>query len=81
MPDELRRCLKGMSLSLLAALPCVLLGRWLLPHTTSRVLVFAELAVVGAVAASASAFAVPGFRRTLKENALRLVEAARPRMT
>ena len=63
LPGELRRwCLHDIGLPLLATLPCVLLGRWLVPHTTSRLLTFFLIALVWCAATAASALGIPELR-------------------
>lgn len=70
---ELRRyCLRGVGRPLLATLPCVLLGYWLLPHTSSRLLLCGQLALVWGMAVAASAIAFPSLRFTIMENARRI---------
>ena len=79
-PEGLRHSVQGHGISFLVALPCVLLSRWLLPHTSSKLLLFTELALVSVVAVSAAALAVPGFRLLVMENALRILAVTRPKM-
>jgi O-antigen/teichoic acid export membrane protein len=67
-----RYCLRGIGLSLLVTLPCVLLGRLLLPHTSSRPLLCSQLALVWGVAVTVSAMIIPGLRFTIIENARRI---------
>jgi O-antigen/teichoic acid export membrane protein len=55
LPCELQRwCVRSVGRPLLVALPCILLGRWLLPDTTSRLLIFCFIGLIwgGAVAAA-----------------------------
>jgi O-antigen/teichoic acid export membrane protein len=60
---ELRRWwLRSMLRPLLVALPCVVLGRWLTPHTDSRFLTLCSIGLVWAVAAGATAAGVPELR-------------------
>ena len=80
LPEGLRHSMLGLGISFLVALPCVLLSRWLLPHTTSRLLIFTELALASTVAASAAVLAVPGFRVIAKGEALRVLAVTRPKM-
>jgi O-antigen/teichoic acid export membrane protein len=63
MPGELRRwCLLGVGRPLLVALPCVLLGRWLAPHSDSRLLTFGMIALVWGAATAATAATIAELR-------------------
>jgi len=76
LPGEARRwCLRDVGHPLLAALPFVTLGRWLLPHSSSRITMFCLIAMVWGVSAAASATAVPEYRRLLWRTGGRLAEA------
>lgn len=64
MPGEARQwCLRDIGRPLLAALPCVVVSRWLLPHVPSRIGTFWLIAMVWALSAAASASTVPELRR------------------
>jgi O-antigen/teichoic acid export membrane protein len=64
LPGELRRwCLQDTGLPLIASLPCILLGRVLMPHTASRLATLALVGVVWGAAATASVLTVPELRR------------------
>jgi len=66
LPGELRRwCLRDVGCPLLVALPCVLLGRWLLPHTSSRLLTFCQIGLVWGAAAAALVLASSELRQEL----------------
>jgi len=63
LPGELRRWyLRSVGLPILAALPVVLLGRWLLPSPSSRLLTFGLIGLVWGVSAAAAAFIIPELR-------------------
>lgn len=81
LPEGLRRSLISVGASVLVVLPCVMLARWLVPATPSRIVTFVEFSVVGAVALAAATLVVPGFFATVRENALRLGTAAKLRMS
>lgn len=64
MPGELRRWwLLGVGRPLVVTLPCVLLSRWLLPRTDSRLLSLGTIALVWGVAAAASALTTSDVRK------------------
>lgn len=63
VPGELRRwCLRGAIYPLLTTMPCVLLGRWLVPHTDSRLLTFCLIGLVWSVATAATAATITELR-------------------
>jgi len=63
LPGELQRWwLRDVGRPLLAAVPWVLLGRWLLPYTSSRLLTFCLIGVVWGLSATSSASAIPELR-------------------
>jgi O-antigen/teichoic acid export membrane protein len=63
LPDELSKwCLRDVGLPLLAALPCVLLGYWLKPLLSSRIITFGVIGLVWSISAAAAAFVTPGVR-------------------
>jgi O-antigen/teichoic acid export membrane protein len=73
VPGELRRwCLRGVGRPLLAALPCVLLCRWLVPQTSSRLLTFCLIGLVWGVSAAASALTIPDLRKEVGDKIGRL---------
>lgn len=73
MPGELRRwCLRGAVLPLISALPCVLLGRWLVPHVDSRLILFGLIGLVWAVAAAATAITIPELRNVIIKKTCRV---------
>lgn len=70
---ELRRwCLRSVGRPLLSTLPIVLLGRWLLPHADSRLLLFCLIGLTWSVAAAATAAAVPDIRHLVMKTLSRL---------
>lgn len=74
LPGELRRwCFRGVVRPLLAALPCVLLARWLVPHTDSRLQTLCWIGLVWAVAAAATALTSSEVRRELPRPASRRI--------
>jgi O-antigen/teichoic acid export membrane protein len=73
LPGEFRQwCLRGVGCPLLAALPCVLLGRWLVPHTDSRLLTMGWIGLVWGVAVAAAAMSVPELRNALMKRLSRI---------
>ena len=67
LPGGLRRwCWHGAISPLLAAMPCVLLGRWLIPHLDSRVATLVAIAGVGCVAMVSAALVSATMRRELQ---------------
>ncbi len=64
LPGELRTwCLRDVGLPLLAALPAVLLARWLAPDLSSRLAIAGALALVWVVSAAAAAVSIPELRQ------------------
>jgi O-antigen/teichoic acid export membrane protein len=77
LPSELRRwCVRSVTRPLLAALPCVLLGRWLVPHTSSRLLTVCLIGLVWVVSAAATAAAVPELCNVLRTQTWRFRAAS-----
>jgi O-antigen/teichoic acid export membrane protein len=63
LPGELKTwILHDVGRPLLASLPVVLLGRWLLPSPSSRLLTFGLIGLVWSVSAAAAAFTIPELR-------------------
>ncbi len=63
LPGELRQwSMRGLVHPVLAALPCVLLGRWLVPYTDSRFLTLCLLGLVWGVSFVVTAVTVPELR-------------------
>lgn len=63
---ELQRWwLRDVGRPLLAVVPWVLLGRWLLPHTSSRVLTICLIGIVWALSAISSALTIPALRKSI----------------
>jgi O-antigen/teichoic acid export membrane protein len=63
LPGELQTwALHDIGRPLFAALPIILLARWLLPLPTSRLLIFCLIAVVWSVSALAAVFSLPDLR-------------------
>jgi O-antigen/teichoic acid export membrane protein len=72
LPGELERWfLRSVARPLLVALPCVLLGRWLVPHTNSRLLTFCSIGLVWGVAAAATAFTSSDLRQEFRREVFR----------
>jgi O-antigen/teichoic acid export membrane protein len=70
LPGEFGRwCLQGVGRPLLAAVPVILLGRWLVPHTTSRLMMFFMIGLVWCVSAATTAVSVPELRKFFMEQA------------
>ena len=66
LPGELRRWyLRSVGLPFLTALPFVLLGRWLVPHTDSRLFMFCLIGLVWGLSAAATATTIPELRNVL----------------
>ena len=73
LPGELRRwCFRSLARPLLFSLPVVLLGRWLLPHTDSRLLLFCLVGLTWSVAVAATAAVVPDIRHLVMKTLSRL---------
>lgn len=67
LPGEFRRwCWSGAVWPLLIAMPCVLVGRWLVPHTDSRISTIASVAVVWCVATVGTALTSSQLRQELR---------------
>lgn len=72
---------RSVARPLLAALPFVLVGRWYLPDTASRLLLSGEVALVWIVAATAAAMASPWLRSMIMGNGLDIVSRLREIIT
>ena len=74
LPGELRRwCLRSVGRPLLVALPCVLLGRLFVPHTSSRLLTFCLIGLVWSVSAAITAATVPELRNVFMKQTCRFL--------
>lgn len=63
LPGELQKwVLRDVGRPLLVSLPIILLGRWLLPSTSSRIMIFGEIGLVWSVSAAAAAFTISELR-------------------
>ncbi len=63
LPTELRRwCVRDVFVPLLAGMPPVLLGRWLVPQTGSRMLTICLMGLVWSTSAAATALTLPEVR-------------------
>jgi len=63
LPGELQKwCMRDVALPLLAALPIILLSRWLLPLSSTRMMIVVLIAMVWGVSAAAAAFTIPDLR-------------------
>jgi O-antigen/teichoic acid export membrane protein len=77
LPGELQRwCVRSVTRPLLAALPCVLLGRWLVPHTSSRPLTVCLIGLVWVASAAATAATVSELRNVLRTQTCRFRAAS-----
>jgi O-antigen/teichoic acid export membrane protein len=64
LPGELQTWfLHDVARSLFASLPIILLARWLLPSTSSRMMTFCLIGLVWCVSTAAAAFTMPELRR------------------
>ena len=73
LAGELRRWyMRDIGLPLVATLPCVLVGRWLLPHSASRVVTLCGIGFVWAGAVVLSVLCVAPLRQAVRDNARRL---------
>lgn len=80
LPGELRRwCASGVGYPLLIAMPCVLAGLWLAPHTDSRLWTFGWILMVGVAATAATAAIMPEVRSDLLREVRWIVGAAHRR--
>ena len=78
LPGELGQwCLRSLARPLLAALPCVVLGRWLMPHFDSRWLTLCLIGLIWSVAASATAAFVPELRNPFMKQFCRFIGVCR----
>jgi O-antigen/teichoic acid export membrane protein len=67
LPGELWQwCLRDLGQPFIATLPVVLLGRWLVSHTDSRLSTFCLIGLVWGLSTGVSAFAIPRCRRDLR---------------
>jgi O-antigen/teichoic acid export membrane protein len=63
LPGELQKwCLRDVALPLLAALPIILLSRWLLPLSSTPMMIVVSIAIVWGVSAIAAALTIPELR-------------------
>lgn len=70
LPGELRQwCLRSVGRPLLATLPCVLVGRWLVPVNSSRLSMFCLVGLVWGISMVTTVFSNAGLRNGLIENA------------
>jgi O-antigen/teichoic acid export membrane protein len=77
LSGELRQwILRSVVRPLLIALPCVLLGRWLVPPTDSRLLVFCFIGLVYSLSVTVTALGVPELRHVITKNTNRLIGVA-----
>jgi hypothetical protein len=82
LPGELGRwCLHSVVQPLLAALPCVVLGRWLVPHTDSRLLTLCFVGLVWCAAFTASVIVIPGIRLMIMQAARKIFEFVSSKMS
>lgn len=73
LPGEFQRWfLRSVAQPLLIALPCVLLGRWVVPHISSRILMLCLIGMVGGVSAAATAAGVPELRNAFMKQTCRV---------
>lgn len=64
LPGGLRQwCYQGVGRPLFAALPCVLIARWLIPHADSRLVTFCLIMLVWSAATAATVFISTALRR------------------
>lgn len=74
LPGEHHRwVLRSVVRPLLAALPCVLLGYWLLPHSTSRLMTFCKIGLVWIVASVATVLVSSELRQEFRYQAIKLL--------
>jgi O-antigen/teichoic acid export membrane protein len=63
LPGELSNwCLRDVGLPLIAALPIILLSRWLIPLPSSRIMIFVLIALVWVASAAVAAFTISELR-------------------
>jgi len=67
-----RWCLRDVGIPLLAALPCVLFGRWIVPHTNSRFMMLALIGLVWGITTAATAITVPELRSLIMKQTSRV---------
>ena len=78
LPGELGQwCLRSLGRPLIMALPCVLLGRWLMPHIDSRWLTLCLIGLIWSVAATATAAVVPELRNLFMKQFCGFIGACR----
>lgn len=74
LPGELRQwCMRSVGRPFICALPCVLVGYWLVPHTSSRFAAFCMIGLVWGVATAATASTVPEIRNILTKTTCRFL--------
>lgn len=74
MPGEaLRWYIRDVGSPLLAALPLVLIGRWFLPYTSSRLLMFGLIGLVWSVSTVAAVITISELRRAVGDRIARLL--------
>jgi O-antigen/teichoic acid export membrane protein len=73
LSGELRKWyLRDVVRPLLVALPCVLLGAWLVPHTSSRLLTFSLVGMIWLIATVATVIVSPELRLMVRDMAPRV---------
>ena len=66
VPGEAGRwSLREVGVPVLVVVPCVLIGRWLCPQTSSRVVAFCQIGTVWAVSITFCGLVVTSFRRSV----------------
>lgn len=66
LPGELLRwCKRGVGRPLFASLPCILVARWLVPHTDSRLLTFCFLGLVFVISTTVTVVITPQLRNVI----------------
>jgi hypothetical protein len=77
LPGELLRWYnRGLVRPMLTALPCVLLGIWLVPHTTSRLVTLCWIVVVWASSVAVTAITVTEIRCIVLKRVFKLFGAS-----
>jgi O-antigen/teichoic acid export membrane protein len=69
-----RHCMRGVRAPIVAALPFVILSRWIMPDTLSRLLLCCELGLLWVVATSVSVIVNPSVRISLADTLVALKE-------
>lgn len=63
LPGELKQwCLRDVGLPMIAAMPIILLSRWLIPLPSSRIMIFVLITLVWVASAAVAAFTIPELR-------------------